>query len=100
VKRQNYKYCQRIAVGTDHFHIELVFYHQILKCFVLIDLKMAAFKPADVGQMNFYLNYIKDNEGEPEDNPPIGILLCLDRNELYVKYATAGIDNLILTGSF
>lgn len=91
---------KRITVGIDHFYIDLVFYHRILKCFVLIDLKMASFKPADVGQMNFYLNYMKENECEPEDNPPIGILLCLDRNELYVKYATAGIDNLILAGRF
>ena len=87
-------------MGIDHFYIDLVFYHRILKCFVLIDFKMEAFKPADVGQMNFYLNYTKENESAPEDNPPIGILLCLDRNELYVKYATAGMDNLILTGRF
>jgi len=91
---------KRITVGIDHFYIDLVFYHHILKCFVLIDLKMEAFKPADVGQMNFYLNYIKENESTPEDNPPIGILLCLNHNELYVKYATAGMDNLILTGRF
>jgi len=91
---------KRITVGIDHFYIDLVFYHRILKCFVLIDFKMEAFKPADVGQMNFYLNYTKENESAPEDNPPIGILLCLDRNELYVKYATAGMDNLILTGRF
>ncbi len=91
---------KRVTIGTDHFYIDLVFYHRILKCFVLIDLKMEAFKPADAGQMNFYLNYIKENESQPEDNPPIGILLCLDRNELFVKYATAGMDNLILTGRF
>lgn len=91
---------KRITVGTDHNYIDLVFYHRILKCFVLIDLKMRAFKPSDAGKMNFYINYIKDNENAPEDNPPIGILLCLDRNELYVKYATAGMANLILTGRF
>ncbi|PIQ46644.1 MAG: hypothetical protein COW04_01050 [Deltaproteobacteria bacterium CG12_big_fil_rev_8_21_14_0_65_43_10] len=91
---------KRITVGTDHFYIDLVFYHRILKCYVLIDLKMEAFKPADAGQMNFYINYMKENQSEPDDNPPIGILLCLDRNELYVKYATAGMDNLILAGRF
>lgn len=91
---------KRITVGIDHFYVDLVFYHRILKCHVLIDLKMGAFKPADAGQMNFYLNYMKENESEPEDNPPIGILLCLDRNELFVKYATAGMNNLILTGRF
>jgi predicted nuclease of restriction endonuclease-like (RecB) superfamily len=91
---------KRITIDADHNYIDLVFYHRILKCFVLIDLKMRAFKPSDGGQMNFYINYIKDNENAPEDNPPIGILLCLDRNELYVKYATAGMANLILTGRF
>ncbi len=91
---------KRITVGIDHFYVDLVFYHRILKCHVLIDLKMGAFKPADAGQVNFYLNYMKENESEPEDNPPIGILLCLDRNELFVKYATAGMNNLILTGRF
>ena len=91
---------KRITVGTDHFYIDLVFYHRILKCYVLIDLKMEAFKPADAGQMNFYINYMKENQSEPDDNPPIGILLCLDRNELYVKYATAGMDNLILASRF
>jgi hypothetical protein len=48
---------KRISVGADHFYIDLVFYHRILKCFVLIDLKMEPFKPADAGQMNFYLNW-------------------------------------------
>lgn len=91
---------KRITIDADHNYIDLVFYHRILKCFVLIDLKMRAFKPSDAGQMNFYINYMKDNENAPEDNPPIGILLCLDRNELYVKYATAGMANLILAGRF
>lgn len=91
---------KRITVGADHFFIDLVFYHRILKCFVLIDLKMQPFKPADAGQMNFYLNWMKEEEGAPDDNPPIGILLCMDKNDLYVKYATMGIENLVLTGRF
>jgi predicted nuclease of restriction endonuclease-like (RecB) superfamily len=91
---------KRITVGADHFYIDLVFYHRILKCFVLIDLKMEPFKPADAGQMNFYLNWMKDQEGSPDDNPPVGILLCMDRNELYVKYATMGMENLVLAGRF
>ena len=91
---------KRITVGADHFYIDLVFYHRILKCFVLIDLKMAPFKPADAGQMNFYLNWMKEEEGVPDDNPPIGILLCVEKNELYVKYATAGLENLVLAGRF
>jgi len=91
---------KRITVGTDHFYIDLLFYHRLLKCFVVIDLKMGAFMPADVGQMNFYLNYLKHEEGAPDDNLPIGILLCLDRNELYVRYAIEGVESHILTGRF
>lgn len=91
---------KRITVGTDHFYVDLVFYHRILKCFVLVDLKMAPFKPADAGQMNFYLNWFKHEESAPDDNPPIGILLCLDSKELQVKYATEGMQNLVLTGRF
>jgi len=91
---------KRITVGADHFYIDLVFYHRILKCFVLIDLKMEPFKLADAGQMNFYLNWMKEQEGSPDDNPPVGILLCMDRNELYVKYATMGMENLVLAGRF
>jgi predicted nuclease of restriction endonuclease-like (RecB) superfamily len=91
---------KRITVDADHFYIDLVFYHRILKCFVLIDLKMEPFKPADAGQMNFYLNWMKEQEGSPDDNPPVGILLCMDRNELYVKYATMGMENLVLAGRF
>lgn len=91
---------KRITVGTDHFYIDLLFYHRILKCFVAIDLKMGAFMPADAGQMNFYLNYLKHEEGTPDDNPPVGILLCLDRNELYVRYAIEGVASRILTGRF
>lgn len=91
---------KRLTVGTDHFYIDLLFDHRILKCFVVIDLKMGAFMPADVGQMNFYLNYLKHEEGSPDDNPPVGILLCLDRNELYVRYAIEGVESQILTGRF
>jgi len=91
---------KRITVGTDHFYIDLLFDHRILKCFVVVDLKMAAFMPADAGQTNFYLNYLKHEEVAPDDNPPAGILLCLDRNELYVRYALEGLENQILTGRF
>lgn len=91
---------KRITVGADHFYIDLVFYHRILKAFVLVDLKMAPFKPADAGQMNFYLNWFKHEENASDDNKPIGILLCRDSNELYVKYATEGMENLVLSGRF
>lgn len=67
---------KRITFDNTHYRIDLVFYHRILKCHVLIDLKMTEFSHADAGQMNVYLNYYKENESQEGDNAPIGIILC------------------------
>ena len=67
---------RRITFDNTHYKIDLVFYHRILKCHVLIDLKIGAFSHADAGQMNVYLNYFKDNELMEGDHPPVGIILC------------------------
>ena len=68
-------------VNTAHYRIDLVFYHRILKCHVLLDLKIGEFDHADAGQMNMYLNYFKENESIESDNPPVGIILCSGKNE-------------------
>jgi predicted nuclease of restriction endonuclease-like (RecB) superfamily len=83
---------KRITVGTSHDYIDLVFYHRILRCHVLIDLKIRPFKHGDAGQMNFYLNWWKTHAMEQGDNPPVGIILCSDRDEAAVEFATAGMD--------
>lgn len=83
---------KRITVGNEHDYIDLVFYHRILRCHLLIDLKTRKFEHGDAGQMNFYLNYWKDRMMEDGDNPPVGLLLCTDRSETKVEYATAGLD--------
>lgn len=67
---------------------ELVFYHRILRCFVLIDLKIDDLRPHDIGQMNMYLGYFANEENVAGDNPPIGIVLTTDKDELLVEYAT------------
>lgn len=91
---------KRITLANEHDRIDLVFYHRILKCHVLIDLKNRAFSHADAGQMNFYLNYFKDNEMEEGDNPPIGIILCTLKDSVKVKYATGGMDNKLFVSRY
>jgi predicted nuclease of restriction endonuclease-like (RecB) superfamily len=90
----------RINVGGTHFRIDLLFYHRILKCFILIDLKKGKLDHTDVGQMNFYLNYFKAEESMEDDNEPIGILLGTEENHVLIKYALGGITNKILLAKY
>ncbi len=91
---------KRITVDDEHYFIDLVFYHRVLKCHVIIDLKTRKFVHSDASQLNFYLNYYKDNEMNQGDNPPIGILLCTKKGESTVKYATAGINNQLFISKY
>jgi predicted nuclease of restriction endonuclease-like (RecB) superfamily len=90
----------RMTEGRRHHRVDLVFYHRILRCHVLIDLKIRAFKPADAGQMNFYVNWFKANMAQLGDNPPVGILLCSDRDGAEVEFATAGMDNKLFVSRY
>ena len=83
---------KRILIGKEYYFIDLVFYHRMLKCHVLIDLKIGAFEHGDIGQLNTYLNFFKEEMSSPDDNPPAGILLVAEKNHALVKYATAGMD--------
>ena len=83
---------KHIEIDGDHFYIDLVFYNYILKCFVLIDLKLGKVKHQDIGQMQMYVNYYKANMRNDGDNEPIGIVLCAEKNEAVVKY-TLGSDS-------
>lgn len=91
---------KRITFGNTHYRIDLVFYHRILKCHVLLDLKIGEFDHADAGQMNMYLNYYKENESETTDNPPVGIILCSGKNEALVKYATMGLPQQVFVSKY
>ena len=91
---------KRITVDNEHFYIDLVFYHRILKCHVLIDLKIRKFVHTDAGQMNFYLNYYRANEMYDGDDLPIGILLCTDKDEVTVKYAIGNMDNKVFVSRY
>lgn len=90
----------KITIDNQHFYVDLVFYHRILKCFVLIDLKTQKVKHQDIGQMNLYLNYFKEEENVENDNKPIGIIIAKDKHEFLVKYATGGLSNKIFVSKY
>jgi predicted nuclease of restriction endonuclease-like (RecB) superfamily len=90
----------KISIRNNHFYIDLVFYHRILKCFVLIDLKTKPVKHTDIGQMNLYLNYFATEENTKGDNEPIGIILSADKDEILVEFATGGISNKIFVSKY
>lgn len=90
----------RITLNNENFYVDLVFYHRIIKCFVLIDLKINKVKHQDIGQMNMYLNYFKAEENTKGDGEPIGIILAAEKDDITVKYATGGISNKLFISKY
>jgi predicted nuclease of restriction endonuclease-like (RecB) superfamily len=82
---------QRITLDGDHFYLDLVFYHAILKCYVLLDLKVGKLTHQDLGQLQLYVNYYDRERRHPGDQPTLGLILCTDKNDAVVKY-TLGPD--------
>ena len=91
---------KRISFDDRDFYIDLVFYHYILKCFVLIDLKMDDLKHQDLGQMQMYVNYYTREMVNEGDNPPIGIILCADKSEAIVRYTLPEDNKQIFTSKY
>ena len=91
---------KRILIGDEYFFVDLVFYHRILKCHVLLELKVDNFSHEYIGQLNTYVNWFRKNEMTENDNPPIGILLCTQKNQALVEYATAGMDNSLFVSKY
>lgn len=90
----------RITLGNKHYYVDLVFYHRILKCFVLIDLKREKAGYEDVGQMNMYLGYFENEENVEGDNPPIGIVLAKEKDELLVQYAMHNVSSQLFVNKY
>lgn len=90
----------RITLDNEHFYVDLVFYHRILRCFVLIDLKIGKVKHLDIGQMNMYLGYFAAEENIEGDNPPIGIILTQDKNDFLVEYATYNLNSQLFVSKY
>ena len=91
---------KKILIGDEYFFIDLVFYHRILKCHVLVELKVEDFKHHQIGQLNTYVNYYKATEMQTDDNPTVGILLVTNKNNALVEFATAGIDNHLFVSKY
>lgn len=91
---------KRILIDNDYFFVDLLFYHRILKCHIVVELKMDKFKHEHASQLNMYLNYFKHEVMTPDDNPPIGLLLCTEKGNTQVKYATGGIDQNIFVQKY
>jgi len=90
----------RITLNNHNYYVDLVFYHRILKCFVLIDLKKDEAGYEDIGQMNMYLGYFQNEENTQDDNPPIGIVLVREKDELLVKYAMHNISSQLFVSQY
>jgi len=91
---------KRILIGDEFFFVDLVFYHRKLKCHVLIELKVDDFKHEYLGQLNTYVNWFAKNEQTDGDYPPVGILLCTQKNHALVEYALAGMDNQLFVSRY
>lgn len=90
----------RITLDNRHYYVDLVFYHRILKCFVLIDLKKEKIGYEDIGQMNMYLGYFEHEENTAGDNPPIGIVLTKEKSDLLVKYAMHNVSSQLFVSKY
>ncbi|MBX7222570.1 MAG: PDDEXK nuclease domain-containing protein [Blastocatellia bacterium] len=90
----------KITVGGRHHYLDLLFFHRRLRCLFAIDLKLGAFQHEDAGQMNFYLNYLQDQVAFPDENPPIGLILCAEKDAEEVHYATAGLSQQLFVSRY
>ena len=91
---------KRVLIGETYNFVDLVFYHRVLKCHVLIELKVGLFTHEHIGQLNTYVSWYADNEMTEGDNPPIGLLLCTEKDQTVVKYALAGMSNQLFVSKY
>lgn len=91
---------RRLRIGDQWFRVDLLFFHRRLKCLVIIDLKTGEFTHADVGQMHLYLNYAKEHWVKPDENPPVGLILCSHKNEAVARYTLANLPNKVLAAQY
>lgn len=91
---------QRITLGNRHYYVDMVFYNKILRSYVLIELKTTKLMPEAVGQLNMYLNYYANEINDSDDNPPIGIILCTDKDGIDAEYALGGLSNNLFASKY
>src|SRR5438093_6260597 len=91
---------RRLRIGGEWYRVDLLFFHRKLRCIVVIDLKVGKFTHADAGQMHLYLNYAREHWTQPDENPPVGLILCAEKDDAIAKYALEGLPNKVLAREY
>ncbi|HVX85350.1 MAG TPA: PDDEXK nuclease domain-containing protein [Phycisphaerae bacterium] len=91
---------RRLRIGDDWYRIDLLFFHRRLKCLVVIDLKVGKFTHADAGQMHMYLNYASEHWTQPDENAPVGLILCARQNQAVARYSLDGLPNKVMAAEY
>ena len=91
---------RRLRVGSQWYRVDLLFFHRRLRCLVIIDLKIGTFTHADAGQMHFYLNYAREHWVREGENPPVGLILCSEKDEALARYALEGLSNNVMAAEY
>ena len=91
---------RRLRIGSEWYRVDLLFFHRRLRCLVVIDLKVGRFTHADAGQMHLYLNYARAHWTQPGENPPVGLILCAEKDEAVARYALEGLPNQVLAREY
>ena len=91
---------RRLRVGSQWYRVDLLFFHRRLRCLVVIDLKIGSFTHADAGQMHFYLNYAREHWVREGENPPVGLILCSEKDEALAQYALEGLSNNVMAAEY
>lgn len=91
---------KRLRIDSSWLRIDLVFYHRRLRCLVILDLKIREFQAGDAGQMNLYLNYAKEHWTLPDENPPVGVILCAGKVDAVAQYALGGLPNKVIATEY
>lgn len=91
---------RRLRIGNEWYRLDLLFFHRRLRCLVVIDLKIGKFTHADAGQMHLYLNYAREHWVHDGENPPVGLILCAQKDEAVARYALDGLPNKVMAAEY
>ncbi|MFC1895725.1 YhcG family protein [Thermodesulfobacteriota bacterium] len=91
---------KRLRIGDEWYRVDQVFFHRRLRCLVIIDLKIGKFTHADAGQMHMYLNYAREHWVREDENPPVGLILCAQKDEAIARYALEGLPNKVMASEY
>ena len=91
---------RRLRIGDEWYRIDLLFYHRRLRCLIVVDLKLGKFTHADAGQMHLYVTYAQEHWTHPDENPPVGVILCAQKDTAVVHYTLESLPNKVLAAEY